>query len=561
MIAPGPVYRSRRSQAFTLLELVLALTVTTVLVGALGSSILIASQAIPAGDSPADQKIDTARLAQRMGDDLNACLAVLEANANRLTLVTSDQTGDGRVDRVTYAHTASGDAVTRQINDLTAETIIKEAVDLTLSYTWSQDQSSHPGGITWGSEVLLDAFEDAEGEGKHGNIEDDQWRGQIIDYTAPDDALSLDITRVEFLADPRDDGGTTTFRLYAADGGDLPTGSVINETLIDTDSWPSGPAFSGTDNPGTDYWWTEIPFDGIESLTPGERYLVAAENHLADPDKPSRIRMSNDVGGYGGSIFSSSGDPGWEQTVNDHLVYRAYGRFASPGGDQLIRRQRLDAVNLALTLNDTNFAFDVRPFNRPQSMTRYWRTDLTASPLLIDLNGDGAGDWLSNGTVTGRLVDGAWDIDGELIADAQSALLDDLITLKIRTQPTSTAGSGVQMLMTFDFDGSDFGAKIRADLSKESDGTYTLELLNYTAPSTSRSALTKTNLRGEMTDLRFVLNPDAEAVAIWVDGIEVGAFSYTRFAQTGVQRGLTISTPGSNGQLDHVEIRVGGEGL
>ena len=104
-------------RGFTLIELVVSLSIVAVLSMALGSSILISTRALPNAGGGPETKAAAGRTLQVLGADIRLATSVAMPNTRTLTLTLRDQTGDATAETITYAWGgASGDPLTRSFN-------------------------------------------------------------------------------------------------------------------------------------------------------------------------------------------------------------------------------------------------------------------------------------------------------------------------------------------------------------------------------------------------------------------------------------------------------------
>src|SRR2546425_414614 len=103
--------------AFTLVEAVLSLIITSILCLAIGSALTVASRALPQNDSPASAGLTGAFAIEQLSSDLIAALCIAERSATTLAFTVPDRNGDGSPERIRYAWSGTiGDPLTREYN-------------------------------------------------------------------------------------------------------------------------------------------------------------------------------------------------------------------------------------------------------------------------------------------------------------------------------------------------------------------------------------------------------------------------------------------------------------
>ena len=124
-----------KRSAFTLLELVLSLVVTTILMGALTSAMLLAGQAIPDAEKPLESTIATGEIANQMSGELYYALSFTERSAGAVTFTVADRDGDAAPETIRYAWSGTpGHSITRQYNGGTAAIMLENVQQFELGY-------------------------------------------------------------------------------------------------------------------------------------------------------------------------------------------------------------------------------------------------------------------------------------------------------------------------------------------------------------------------------------------------------------------------------------------
>jgi prepilin-type N-terminal cleavage/methylation domain-containing protein len=119
--APG---RSSQSNAFTLLELIVSLAVSSILLAGVGSSVFLALRASDVSLGSASQVRAAHEALLRIARDVEYAVSV-QSSPTYLTLAIPDITGDGRQEKVVYAwETAADRPLLRTMNDGPAEEIV-----------------------------------------------------------------------------------------------------------------------------------------------------------------------------------------------------------------------------------------------------------------------------------------------------------------------------------------------------------------------------------------------------------------------------------------------------
>lgn len=112
----------REATGFTLIEVVLSVTILSILMGAMMSAILISRQAIDDGDSLISRTVAGREAVDEITSDLQLALTITESTATAVTFTVPDRTGDDAAETIRYAWSGiAGDPLTRTFNGTTVD--------------------------------------------------------------------------------------------------------------------------------------------------------------------------------------------------------------------------------------------------------------------------------------------------------------------------------------------------------------------------------------------------------------------------------------------------------
>ena len=140
----GPARNQRCVRGgFTLVEVVAAMTVMGILMMGMGSTMIIASRAIPDGKSPMAIATESRNVMDRLTDDLLYTTSITEKEATAITFAVADR-GHGAAGPETIRYAWSGtpsDPLTLEYNGAPAVNLIDDIQDFALSYAVKADQA------------------------------------------------------------------------------------------------------------------------------------------------------------------------------------------------------------------------------------------------------------------------------------------------------------------------------------------------------------------------------------------------------------------------------------
>ena len=130
-----PRIHASRRYALTLAELVLSMAVMTILVGGIGSALLLASHALPTGSEPATNRITVCQTLDQITAELYCAQSFAARSSTTVEFTVADRNEDKNPETIRYAWSGTpGDPLTRQYNGAAAVTICDDVQDFSLAY-------------------------------------------------------------------------------------------------------------------------------------------------------------------------------------------------------------------------------------------------------------------------------------------------------------------------------------------------------------------------------------------------------------------------------------------
>ncbi len=140
---------------FTMMEIIVALSISTAVMLGVVSLLSLASNAVPQPGGVQETAVDGADLLARLTSDLACATQITQADATEITLVVPDRTGDAVAETISYSWGAGvGDPVIRDYNGR-ATAILQEVTLLQFVYSRGPAAiSPQLTKVTSGSQVL-----------------------------------------------------------------------------------------------------------------------------------------------------------------------------------------------------------------------------------------------------------------------------------------------------------------------------------------------------------------------------------------------------------------------
>ena len=124
-----------RRRGATLIEVLLSISITSVLLAATVSMLFVAQRAVASGADAADRLAQESRAMQMITTDLSLATAFAERTDKAVTMTVPDRNGDGQSETIRYAWSGvGGDPLTRQVNGGTAVVLVPGVYQFRLTY-------------------------------------------------------------------------------------------------------------------------------------------------------------------------------------------------------------------------------------------------------------------------------------------------------------------------------------------------------------------------------------------------------------------------------------------
>lgn len=278
-------YRYSVRRAFTLVELVAAMAVMTILMLGMGSAMIIAAQGIPDGKSATEIATESRNVLDRISEDLLYTISVTEKTANAITFTVADREhGAAGPETIRYAWSGTpGDPLTLEYNGAVAATLVDDVQEFTLTYNTKAGPAQAGPAVEGPEESFLFQNLDNSGSGAQFDITGSGGAAEYFEPTLPSDAISWRVTRVRFIADPRNPkNGTLTVSIREASGTGAPTGLIVDQVqVLEADLLANN--------------WHQVTFSNAGGLDPSQGYCIA---------------WTGDGGGVAGKLSIGTGSVG-----------------------------------------------------------------------------------------------------------------------------------------------------------------------------------------------------------------------------------------------------------
>jgi prepilin-type N-terminal cleavage/methylation domain-containing protein len=540
----------RRRSGYTLVELIVAMSISTVLVAGLASSLYIAGRASTA-TGPAAETLRASDVALRISDELRYAIYVTERNERAVEFAVDDINGDGQPDVVRYEWSGTaGDPLLRAFNHAAPQAVAEDVRDFQLTYRYRESNEAFEEGWQDSSEVTL-AKLTGGGSTSDYQVRADQWVGQTFFPSLPPDARSWQVTAMELeLRSSGSADGETRIQLRPATGSGTPTSTVLEEVRVAEATLDSN------------YNWRDYAMTQVFGLSPKEGLCLVLEHVSGSESCEVRYQSGGIALPDHGLLESSNEGASWLLTSDKGLHFEVKGKYTTPGGPPIeVTRRYLTSVRMSLRTGsdaEASIHTGIPLLNTPEVLSGFWKLDFDVDPTTADVDFDGRGDWVVRGGGSfnrSSLVGGIWHADA-ILATYPVNDFAQLTTVDLRFRNTSLGGEGAVFRLAYDQAGASSQAVLRAHAQLQPDGTQTLTLHKMSDSETIVPLVTQTGLSDEFIDLRLVIDPATDRVAVWIDGASKGVYSNVPFSGSSDDRQATLMAAGSAAEFDFVSIRV-----
>lgn len=530
--------RYRKHAAFSLLEMVLSLTVLAIVFTAVGSVFVLAAKVIPAPDSAEAASVDQSAALTRLVEDLQQARYITAGSANSVTFVVADRTGDGLPDRLAYAWSGTeGDPLTLTINGSTPVSIAQNVKAFTPEYTTEDRVDTVLGGNSADNVHTLQSYTVASLPGNYKLGSKKLGVGQCITPTLPAGIASYTVNRVRFRA-KLNGGAWGDFYVCLYDSaGSIPSGTARAEVIVSASTL------------GSNYQWVEVVFTDPPTFARGDSFCLTVE--WGSGYEPAEIEMEM-AGGQGGIRRDKSTDP-WATNGTSCFLFEAFGSSDSASPDIMLSRRVLTESRVTLQIgNSIAQTATARLYAEPGVHSAVWDAGFDVSPVGIDMDGNGD-DWaIDRGGAAGSFANGVWTVDGRINIEPDHSFRDPVV-VDVVMGCTANGQDGAKFVINADRGGGQV-ARLILQAGLDATGSHYVCLKNIPSNTVRLEA---TGLGPNLPRVRLLISPADDTVGLIVNGQPVGTYVYERESEAGIDFSALVADF-SNGVIDSVSIRVGG---
>jgi Tfp pilus assembly protein PilW len=306
-----------------LIELVVALAISSTLLLAMGSVVLVSTKAIPTANNRTSSIVAGSRALSSISSDVFFATSVTELTATAITFTVPDRNNDGHPETIRYAWSGNaGDPLTRQYNGGNVISIIPRIQSFNL--TFDKRQVLAPTTYTTSAETLLASFTTSSNLANYG-VASNAWPGQNVGPVLPSNAVSWSVTRVMLPAAVNGaNAGVSLVQIRAVDANEFPTTTLDQQALLESSLSSS-------------YAWQTFTFTNATGLSPSQSVDIVVQ-WVSDAYACNIQYQGPGLLGLGGLVGSLLGTGNmiqwngnsWSSVGGQNLNFYLYGTYATP---------------------------------------------------------------------------------------------------------------------------------------------------------------------------------------------------------------------------------------
>lgn len=349
-----PRNKKTQSRAFTLVELVVSMSVAVVLFGGIASAMMIAGRAIPRSDDPSRASVEGYYAAEQIAEELFVAQSITQRAATFVEFTVADRDNDSVAETIRYEWSgAPGDALLRQYNGGATAEIVRNINEFTLGYNTRIESTTTTMTVTSQSpDIELAFFDGWDGQvPTQFGVSSTWWLAEYLIINPPAGVTTMNISRVQLMtregtADPT---ATITVGIYkpAAVGKPIPQATPIGTPAVRlTTSLPVG------------YAWTDFTFSDVVINAAETEYVILVKGTTQGAANVRYYNWRSAPADTHILITSTDGGATWDPRANAYdqndMPFHIYGTSeTTTTQEHTTNRFFLESVNITVQTGTT----------------------------------------------------------------------------------------------------------------------------------------------------------------------------------------------------------------
>lgn len=534
---------SRSIRGHTLLEMMLSLVLLSLVMASIGSAVMFASRAVPSSADASSSALSDAAVLRQIADDLSNARYLIDTTTHAVSIVVRDRTGDGQPDRLRYEWSGNvGEPLRYSINDGPPSVLIEAVQTFSLQYEQAFATQSLPGHLVRDETVRLLSSHGAL-LSKSEQVTNQQSSAQVGGYDVGSDVVAIEPLRLALHARRSSNQSGQLNVTINALSGDQPGDTV----------WASG--YTSEDEISSAFRWIDATFSPGVLLDNRQPYAFVIG--VEDSDS-FEAHVSYDPILGRPHLNRTHLNQSWTESRSGSLLHRFYGYAYKQHPDWLIARRFHTSARVSLQ----GVASDRSPLSRriglllaPPVLDAFAETGFDASPIGMDLDGDGRSEWVSDRSLQGSIEYGTWAAESLLHLNEDGISQADVITVSARLRADDDQGAVIRGPLTV----NDTNQWLTLMMQLHNDDAGGQTLVIYDDLRMTDRVYTLPNLRSGLIDIELVLLASSDVLSIKVEGEAVGTVALTRTDEDlSALPPLSVGSNGGDATFGSVRVHVGG---
>jgi hypothetical protein len=325
------------NHGLTVVELLISIAITSIIMLAIGSSMVIATRAMPDVNTPANTAITAGEIAEQLATELQYAISIKSYSANMIEFTVANRSGYQAPDIIRYEWSGTqDDPLTRKYNGASVVEVLDSVQEFNLSYDIEAiSDEVMPGNES--AETLLIGYHSTQ------DLDDFQllsykWYGQYFLPSLPLDAVSWKVTRIEFYAKvDRSPTGECRVELQLPTGDNLPSGVVLEDKRFLEETLNE-----------SKYLRQQFTFSNVSGLSAQQGLCLVFRP--VSGSYPAQIWGQDEGVSTPNSYLIRSDDSGgsWSAQTNQSLLFSIYGTVTTSGQPSIQNTYYVNSVRIKL---------------------------------------------------------------------------------------------------------------------------------------------------------------------------------------------------------------------
>lgn len=320
-----------------MVELILGMATSTILLGAIASTMILATKAVPDAKSALTASIEGAATVDLLASDLFTADTIVSRSNRKIEFQVADRNNDSCPETILYEWSGvAGEPLTRKYNDALALVALADVHEFDLDFDMSLLGSSVTPAANESEETLLASNVGAKN--RYGwTITNTAWVGQHFRPTLPANTATWKITRVELLV--RTSGtndGIARVELRYPGVGWWPTGALIADAHI----------LERELSPG--FLWRTINLTSTPAINAASGATLVVKWLASSPALDVQGQTSKTIQADYGLLSTSNGGTSWTPASNQGLLFKVYGTATAASKPTVARLYSVNSVHIKL---------------------------------------------------------------------------------------------------------------------------------------------------------------------------------------------------------------------